>query len=117
MRMTEDRKISNRSLALVLLWLLAFTNSCAPRANSDRQATVQALSARVAQTSTAAAEKDQQSTEPASTAQVKATEVVEAQVATQTVQSGNDSAAQQATRAAEQPILAELPVYGVDPEK
>jgi hypothetical protein len=104
----------NRMLAG--LWLLTLLAGCAPTLDTKQQATFNALSNSVAQTATAAAAPTKADT-GAATAVVKATQVVQQQVATLTQQTQQDSAVQEKTRAAERPILAELPMYGVDPDK
>jgi hypothetical protein len=104
------------NILLASLCLLLLLASCTPGGDTSQQATVNALENSVSQTATAAAAptlQDNSANEAAS----RATQVVEQQVATQTVQTEKDSAAQEATRTAERPILAELPTYGVDPNK
>lgn len=103
--------------AQLILALLILLSACAPSTDTNLQSTVAALSARVAQTATAGATSGKNSSSDQGTAVVKATEVNKSQMATQTVQSEQASAAQEGTRTADQPILAELPLYGVDTEK
>jgi hypothetical protein len=118
-------------LFLATLAFTALMSACAPAGPSvDQKATVSVLSTRISATATAAAAADSgpatSGTEPTpgstpaasqGTASTKATEPVLNQQVTQTVESAQASQANQATREAERPILAELPMYGVDTNK
>jgi len=82
-------------LAIVPLVLTLVSLACGTGGNTAKESTLQAISAQVRETGTAAAAQDQQ--------------------VTQAVDQSSDSAA--ATSAASAPILAELPKYGVDPSE
>ncbi len=91
-------------------------NACGAGANDPaRQATLDAISASVRQTSTAAASVKQNPNSPVETAQAAATVESQAMAATQSAIGALSADDQAATAAAEGPILAELPKYGVDP--
>ncbi len=101
------------SLLVLAIWL----GACSPEISPARQATVEALTRRVAMTVTAEADAKNNPGSGEANAQAKVTELSQGQAATQGAQSQADTAEQKATRAAEIPIIAELPVFGVDPNK
>jgi hypothetical protein len=101
-----------------LVFCLSLLSACAPQsANTGRQATVDALAISVARTSTAAALAPSEGDTGKQTAVVKATSVAESHVATQTVVSQVDTAAQQATAEIERPVIAQIPFFDEDPDK
>jgi len=80
-----------------------------------RQSTVEAISASVRGTATAAAGANLDSSAAVETAQAEATSQSQLAAGTQAAQAALGADAQTATAAAYAPILAELPRYGVDP--
>lgn len=112
----KKKSIVPRMAAIVLV-LMIWIEGCSPGVNPARQATVEALTRRVSLTVTAAAASKNASGSGQTNAQIKATELSQGQIATQGAQTEADTEEQKATRAAEIPILAELPVFGVDANK
>jgi hypothetical protein len=100
-------------LPLILALACNFTNST----QSSFESTAQALGESVLQTATAAASGQVSSDDSVATAQVEATEQSLANVATQEAQSELNDQDAAATAQVVDPIKAELPKYGVDPEQ
>lgn len=99
--------------ALVLVSLLS---ACGGESNDpSKQATVDAISATIRQTSTAVAAQQQNPDAANETAQAQAAAFSQSVAATQTALSALSAEDQAATASAIAPILAELPQYGVDP--
>lgn len=91
-------------------------SSCGGGSNDPaRQATLDAISALVRQTSTAVAAQKQNPNAAVETAQADATAQAQSVAATQAAIGALSAEDQAATAAAAGPILAELPKYGVDP--
>ena len=123
---THSRAVSPQRLALMLLLvalpLLALLGACSQTAVvNDRQATVDALGAKAAQTSTAQAEAvaltaTQLAAPPTETPTLPPTptEIVVEMSPTPDL-AATEAAGAIATATAVAPILAELPTYGVDP--
>lgn len=126
-----------QSLLMAVLAFTALASACSPAGPSaNQQATVWALSTRIAQTGTAAVggvpaapigapgAANTPGSAPANTPQPTqgpaaqtATALAQSQMATQTAQAAVSSQVNQATQEAIRPIIAELPTYGVDPNK
>ena len=91
-------------------------SSCGGESNDpSRQATLDAISASVRQTGTAAADQNANPNAALETAQAEGTLQAQSFEATQGASSELSAEDQSATAAAAAPILAELPKYGVDP--
>jgi len=99
----------------MLIVSLACNLSFGGRDQAD--ATLQALQDSVAQTSTAAAGESSTSGSELATAQAEATSRSIQVEATQTAQASSQDESQLATATIAAPVLAELPLYGADPEK
>jgi hypothetical protein len=96
--------------------LVSLLTACgAPAVDVARQGTLDAISASVRQTATVVAAAQANPNAPIETAQADATANALASGATQTALALSGADAQAATANAIAPILAELPVYGVDP--
>lgn len=105
--------------AFISLSLLAFTAACSlgsPSRNQS-QATLQALQDSVAKTSTAAASDSGSSSNDLGTAVAEATTRSQEILATQTARASTRDESQLATATIAAPVLAELPLYGAEPEK
>lgn len=99
-----------------LLVLTGLLSACAGgTGGTARQATLDAISAAVRATATAAAAGELDPQAAVETAQAAATASGLSAVATQTALGGLSEEARNATATAAAPILAELPRYGVDP--
>ena len=108
----------NKNFRLIfnLLILIGILSACGSGGgNTSEQSTLEAISASVRQTATAAAATDLDPNAAIGTAQALATAQVESDAATQAAQGNLSVEAQAATATAIAPILAELPQYGVDP--
>ncbi|HSF81489.1 MAG TPA: hypothetical protein VLA49_09665 [Anaerolineales bacterium] len=103
----------------ILLSLIAASLACNFSSGSDDQseATLQALQDSVAKTSTAAAGESSSSSNDLATAQAEATARSLEIVATQTAGASTRDESQLATATIAAPVVAELPLYGGDPEK
>ena len=107
----------NRNLlpALAISALVVVSHACSTE--SDRQATAQALGESISLTATAAAEAAFDPQANLQTAAAEATARSESAAATQAAKSALSDEALAATATAVAPILAELPVYGIDPSE
>lgn len=99
-------------------WAIAgfVLSACGGAGDPARQATIDAISSTVRQTSTAAVEQNINPNAILETAQAEGTIQALSGAATQAAQEGLSVEAQAATAAAAAPIRAELASYGVDPE-
>ena len=113
----DAKRFTKLSLALFLLLIIAMACNFSSSTQSDLEATAQALGESVLQTATAAASGEISSDESVATAQVEATEQNIANVATQTAEAIVDEEGAAATAQVVEPIRAELPKYGVDPNQ
>lgn len=105
-------------LATCLLTFILIANACGSESsNSARQATLDAISANIRLTTTAQAAADQNPNAPIETAQAEATARSQDIEATQAAQDALGDEARAATATAFAPFIANLPRYGVDPEK
>jgi hypothetical protein len=103
-------------IALVVLLGSLALGACGGTVNDPaRQATLDAISAYVRQTSTAAAALNQNPNAPVETAQAEASLQAQSSAMTQAALGQLSAEDLTATAAAAGPILAELPQYGVDP--
>ncbi len=105
-------------LLLILVTLFGVSMAC-KGGDEAQQATLEALAESVRKTATAAAlEINRPSDDSAvATALAKATEQGLALAATQTAMAASSNQAQATQAEAERPVIAELPQYGIDPEK
>lgn len=101
--------------ALAIVALVVTSQACTT--GSDREATAQALGESISLTSTAAAGAAFDPQANLQTAEAEATAHSESAAATQAAQSTLSDEARAATATAVAPILAELPVYGIDPSE
>ena len=99
-------------LIFPLVWVLVSLACGVGAGDTSKESTLQAISAQVRETGTAAAAQNVDPVSIAQTSQAEATAF--SQSAAQT-QAGSGSDAQTATALAFAPILADLPRYGVDP--
>jgi len=106
---------SNLFFLLSILALAGAILACGSENNAE--ATAQAINDVFSKTATAAASVDDSPDNALITAQVEATEQAEIIEVTQAAVSEANTEAQQATAAAEAPVLGELKLYGVDTEK
>jgi hypothetical protein len=113
----DAKRFTKLSLALFLLLVIALACNFSSSTQSNVEATAQALGESVLQTATAAASGEISSDESVATAQVEATEQSIANVATQTAEAIVDEEGAAATAQVVEPIMAELPKYGVDPNQ
>lgn len=113
----DAKRFTKLSLALFLLLVIALACNFSSSTQSNVEATAQALGESVLQTATAAASGEISSDESVATAQVEATEQSIANVATQTAEAIVDEEGAAATAQVVEPIRAELPKYGVDPNQ
>jgi hypothetical protein len=113
----DAKRFTKLSLALFLLLIIALACNFSSSTQSNVEATAQALGESVLQTATAAASGEISSDESVATAQVEATEQSIANVATQTAEAIIDEEGAAATAQVVEPIRAELPKYGVDPNQ
>jgi hypothetical protein len=113
----DAKRFTKLSLALFLLLIIALACNFSSSTQSNVEATAQALGESVLQTATAAASGEISSDESVATAQVEATEQSIANVATQTAEAIVDEEGAAATAQVVEPIMAELPKYGVDPNQ
>lgn len=113
----DAKRFTKLSLALFLLLIIALACNFSSSTQSNVEATAQALGESVLQTATAAASGEISSDESVATAQVEATEQSIANVATQTAEAIVDEEGAAATAQVVEPIRAELPKYGVDPNQ
>ena len=102
------------SLAILSLSIAALACSVA---NSDHEATVQALEKSLSSTATAASQSEFDFAANIQTAEAQATAVGQSLAATQIAQESLSQEARAATATAFTPYLAELPKYGVDPDR
>ncbi len=113
--------MKNKSFATIFTLLILFvsTIACNLGASSGNQseATLQALQDSVAKTSTAAASESGSTSNDLGTAQAEATARSQEILATQTTGASTRDESQLATATIAAPVLAELPLYGADPEK
>jgi len=113
---------ASRFLLLAVLAALPLLSSCFPPPDPERQATVDALAAKMALTITAAADEEnveeanRQSTQ-ASLAEATATPTPAPLQPTRTSAAAVDEEAIKATAEAERPVRAEVPFFGVDADK
>ena len=98
-----------------LLVLTSVLIGCGGGANAERQATLDAISAAVRATATFQAAGGQNPLAAVETAQAEATSSGQSAVATQAALDALSGDARTATAVAAQPIIAELPKFGVDP--
>ena len=113
----DAKRFTKLSLALFLLLIIALACNFSSSTQSNVEATAQALGESVLQTATAAASGEISSDESVATAQVEATKQSIANVATQTAEAIVDEEGAAATAQVVEPIRAELPKYGVDPNQ
>jgi hypothetical protein len=113
----DAKRFTKLSLALFLLLVIALACNFSSSTQSNVEATAQALGESVLQTATAAASGEISSDESVATAQVEATKQSIANVATQTAEAIVDEEGAAATAQVVEPIRAELPKYGVDPNQ
>ena len=106
-----------RNLFLLLIILAVASAILACGIENSAEATAQVINEVFSKTATAAASADDGADRALLTAQVEATEQAQIIEVTQTAISEVNSKAQQATAAAEVPVLGELTLYGVDTEK
>lgn len=105
----------NIFLLFVILILVAATLACGSGSNAD--ATAQAINDVFSKTATAGASSNDGTENTLATAQADATkQAAEIEVTLEAV-SEADTEAQQATAAAEAPVIGELKLYGIDTEK
>jgi hypothetical protein len=105
----------NLFFLLIILTLASAILACGSGNNAE--ATAQAINEVFSKTATAAASVDDGPDTALLTAQVEATEQAEVSKVTQVAVSEANTEAQQATAAAEAPVVGELKLYGVDTEK
>jgi len=112
--------MKNKSLSMFffILSMVVSTLACNIGGGSGNQseATLQALQDSVAKTATAAAGESSSSSNDLATAQAEATARNQEIVATQTSGASTRDESQLATATIAAPVLAELPLYGVEPE-
>jgi hypothetical protein len=105
-------------LATCLLTFIIIANACGSGSSSSpEQATLDAISANIRKTTTAQAAADQNPNAPIETAQAEATARSQSIEATQAAQDALSDEARAATATAFAPFVADLPKYGVDPDK
>ncbi len=102
-------------LLFALLTLIGAALACG--SGSDANATAQAINDVFSKTATAVFSSSSSSDNTLATAQAGATEQAQELVGTLEAVSASDTEAQQATAAAEAPVIGELKLYGIDPEK
>ncbi len=112
----RNRALFRSCIALILLAAVLACNFSAPETSSERDATVEALSTSVAGTATAAVGGSAKTPEVVQV-QSTATQAAIASESTQQVQATGAAFDVSATQSALSPILAELPLYGVDPQQ
>ncbi len=105
----------NTFLLFFILAVISVILACS--SGSDADATAQAISDVFSKTATAAAASNESSENPLQTAQAEATEQAADIEVTLEAVSEADAEAQQATAAAEAPVIGELKLYGIDTEK
>ena len=105
----------NTFLLFFILVLVGTILACG--SGSDADATAQAINDVFSKTATAAASGSESSGNTLETAQAEATDQAKELEVTLEAVSASDTEAQQATAAAEAPVIGELNLYGVDPEK
>ena len=113
----DANRSTKLSIVLLLFLIIALACNFTSSTQSDLEGTAQALGESVLQTATAAASGEISSDESVATAQVEATEQSIANVATQTAEAIVDEEGAAATAQVVEPIRAELPKYGVDPNQ
>ena len=113
----DAKRLTKLFFLLFLLLTLGLACNFTSSTQSSIEGTAQALGESVLQTATAAASGDVSSDDSVATAQVEATEQSIANVATQTAQAIIDEEGAAATAQVAEPIKAELPKYGVDPNQ
>lgn len=102
-------------LLFAVLTLVIATLACG--SGTDADATAQAINEVFSKTATAGASSSGDSGNTLETAQAEATEQAQEIEVTLEAVSEADTEAQQATAAAEAPVIGELKLYGIDPEK
>ena len=111
-------KQSRQVTAFLVIFAVGIVQvACGPNSNADQSATVEALANALSLTGTASALEDLSSDEKLATAQAEATEQAKFAAETQAAAAELNAEEQAATATAVAPILAELPVYGVDPSQ
>jgi uncharacterized membrane-anchored protein len=108
-------KRNTKYLLIILIWM---TVILACGSSNDAEATAQAINDIFSKTATAAVSEVKESENLYLTAQVEATEQAKDLKGTGgEAYSGLDSESLQATAEAEAPVIGELTLYGIDPEK